>query len=1046
MSNLDNQLEGNKNSIERIERPEIITDTTKSGQETIRQTATEITETKKLVTTAVTHVTTSIAKSVQEKPTLPVLKVREKILDTVKNNIITIITAETGAGKSTQVPQFLLDDGYQVIVTQPRRLAAKSLAQRVAYERGLKLGGEVGFHTAEEKEAGTNTKLLFCTDGLQLVKELTGYGAKGNKIALVLDEVHEWNLNIETLVAWVKKQMSQGVEMKIVLMSATLNSNELAKYFNSNGQTAPVIEVEGKLFPIEESQIQPESMINTIIDLARQGRNILVFQPGKKEIEQTIEQLKGKVDAEIFPLHGDLDPSEQQKVFKHYIKPKIIVSTNVAQTSITIDDIDAVVDTGIERRIETIDGVESLLLKNISQADCKQRRGRAGRTKEGVYVLCSNSTLSSRDEFSKPEILRLRLDQMVLRLSANDLDATNLEFFHQPDRTKIIEAKNTLIALGAMTEDGQVTKIGRDIAKLPISVNTGRMILEAIKFKCVDDIITIAACIEVGGINDRSNNWRSLTQENTSDLLAQLDLFNKANKMNKSQLAENGIHIKAFFRAKEIRRHLLKAVMSSKLKNQIQSTNKSREAILKCITAGMVDQLYGKQGDRYYSQEQSGRILGKESVIQSSDWIVGIPKNISFTDRRGRPGTLSILTMCSAIKIEWLLEMAPHLVNKETGSFYWNMETQEVSFYEHVSFNNIRVAENIKKAEINDKSIEIFLENLYLNYVDSEISNELRKYYQELENRLESLYLRSNGKSYKYNRDDVLALYRRILGKYQITSLKKFKEVMQDKVDIEELKIKLEDCISREEIDIIEKENPLRVNIKGQEYEISYSFRDSYDISKGTFAYINISLEDVLKLENQDIASIFSNGRILYFKITDNYNFNGINTLQTIKDKHKNYKISNAWNSFIYEEGRDKEIQLDENNQFPDLPEKIIFEEDTQSIAFPGFYEYYGSYFIKWFKTKEEAEQSSNKALHHRDQLILQNVKPQIKELINDINNIKDNISQGNEEFNLLSRQINEAEQEFDSYFDDLEKMKLLKQSLFELLNNFKNIISTIHK
>ncbi len=1039
MSNTAKESKEDQIIAEQREIAQPITDTINRNGETSVQNFTEILNTANLVTTAVKEVTTGSIAKAPEKPTLPILEIKRKILDTIKNNIVTIITAETGAGKSTQVPQFLLDDGYQVIVTQPRRLAAKSLAQRVAYERGEKLGGDVGFHTAEERVASPNTKLLFCTDGLQLVKELTGQGVKGRKMALVLDEVHEWNLNIETLIAWVKKQVKQGVDIKIVLMSATLNSNELAKYFDNDGQNAPVIEVEGKLFTIKESQINPDSMTSTIIDLAGQKRNVLVFQPGKKEIEKTIEQLKGKVDAEILPLHGDLDPSEQQKVFKHYSKPKIIVSTNVAQTSITIDDIDAVVDTGVERRIETISGVESLLLKDISQADCKQRRGRAGRTKEGIYVLCSNSNLSSRDEFSIPEILRLRLDQMVLRLSANGLDATNLEFFHQPDKAKIIEAKNTLIALGAMTKDGQITKIGRDIAKLPIAVNTGRMVLEAIKHKCVDEVITIAACLEVGGINDKSNNWRSLTQENTSDLLAQLDLFNKASKMDKNQLAENGIHMKAFFRAKEIRKHLFKAIVSSVLKNQIQSTNKSREAILKSITAGMVDHLYQRQGgEYYYGKEQDSRLLGKESVIGRSDWIVGIPKNISFTDRRGRPGTLSILTMCSAVKIEWLLEMAPHLISKENGKFFWNRVSQEVSFYEYISFNKTKVAENLKEAEISNESLEVFIENLYENNVGSAISNELAEYYRDLRNKLESLYLRSNGATKRILKEDILNLFRNILGQYQITSLKKFEEVMQDKVDIEELKLKIEDYISQEEIETIEKENPLRANIKGQEFDISYSFRNSYDISKGTFAYINIKLEEVVELEEQDIGAVFADDRILYFKIIDNYSFNSIYTLQSIKDSFRNHKISYAWDNFIYGEGKDKVIQLNENNKFPELPEKRIFEEYTQSIAYPGFYEYYGNYFIKWFKTEEEAEQSSKKSFNHRDQLLLSDIKYQIKELFKDIFTTKKKIRSEDENFQLLSIELNKAEQEFDSYYDSLERMKLLIENLKLIKVNFE--------
>ncbi len=443
---------------------------------------------------------------------LPVIGYEDSILATVKESAVTIITAETGAGKSTQVPQFLANAGYRVIVTQPRRLAARALAQRVAQEMKTRLGDRVGFRTAEDRSDSAATEVLFVTDGLQLVRELAGQGGTGRKTVLVLDEVHEWNLNIEVLIAWAKSRIT-GDDLKVVLMSATLDADRLAFYYTG----APVISVPGRLFPVEKKSAAARDLVVEAVSLARQGRNVLVFQPGKREIADTVGQIERELGekALVLPLHGELEPAEQQRCFASPPtgKVKVIVSTNVAQTSVTIADIDAVVDSGIERRVELVDGIEGLYLKPISQADCSQRAGRAGRTKAGVYVLCSETSMTDRQPFPTAEILRSRLDQMVLRLAVQGFDATALDFFHQPDRETLAEARRALIALGAMNRDGSVTKIGRRMARFSVSCEFARMLIEAERLGVVEQVATIAACLEAGDIRGRRTSGGRLRRK-----------------------------------------------------------------------------------------------------------------------------------------------------------------------------------------------------------------------------------------------------------------------------------------------------------------------------------------------------------------------------------------------------------------------------------------------------------------------------------------------------------------------------------------------------
>lgn len=629
---------------------------------------------------------------------LPVEDFREEILETVNSHPAVIIMAETGAGKTTQVPQYLAEAGYRVVVTQPRRLAATSVALRVAEEMEVEIGGrEVGYRTAYES-CDNHSQILFCTDGLQLVREITG---AGRAQVLVIDEVHEWNLNIETLVAWAKKRVADGCDFKVVLMSATLDVKALSVFFDN----CPIIEVPGRLFPVEEKQSMSKPAAEAI-QLAKAGRNVLVFQPGKKEIEDTMSEIKTALgeSAVVLPLHGQLEYAEQRACFKAYHQPKVVVSTNVAQTSVTIPDIDAVVDSGQERRIELCDGIEGLYLKDISDADCKQRAGRAGRTKEGVYILCGKA--EDRPAFSTAEIQRVRLDQLVLRLAASGFDATELTFFHQPERSVLQEAKRALIALGAMMADGKVTKIGHLMAKLPCSVQYARMIVEANRLGVVDDVLTIAAILEIGGLRDKTDAWREHTQEKTSDLLAELDLWNAGRGMRNGELKEMGIFSKAYYKAKEIRSHLGQMAHS-----HVQfGTTGNREDILRACVAGMVDHLYRSQGYGDYRNDGGERQRDNKSVVTSSpDWIVGLPRDIQFKDRRGYSRTLKLVTMISKVDPAWLVEVAPQLVEKKTGlNPRFDQEKDSVVSTTEVYFNGQKVKDEVVADSEHPQAKDVF--------------------------------------------------------------------------------------------------------------------------------------------------------------------------------------------------------------------------------------------------------------------------------------------------------------------------------------------------
>ncbi len=623
---------------------------------------------------------------------LPIADFREKIVGAVHASQATIITAETGAGKSTQVPQFLAEAGYEVVVTQPRVVAARSVSEwvrdEVVAKRGDAFADFVGYRTSRERKDSVNNQILFATDGLQLVRELSGHGV-GKKQALVLDEVHEWNENMEVLVAWAKQRMNDDPNFKVVVMSATMEAGPLATYFADGKREVPVIDVPGRTFEVKKEE--GGDVADQAIKMAKEGKNTLVFVPGKAEISKVIAEIEraNVPGATALPLHGSLEPAEQRRVFAKYPGVKIIVATNVAQTSITIEDIDAVVDSGLERRNEVKNGVEGLFLHPISQADCLQRAGRAGRTKAGEYVLAQLDNnpfmpLADREEYGTPEILRTRLDGMVLRLAKNDFDAAAMDFFHSKDKhgrditPEIAVAKERLRNLGALREDGSVTQIGRDMERMPVESHYARMMIEARKYgpEVQMQLAALIAVQTTDGIVQRGTRnkpcqeqWRALLNNNfnDSDMIKQLEVFVAAQKMSDKEKRDHDLYVKAFSRANDAFRQLRSV---EKLQNQDLSapTAEQRAQLIKCIISGMVDNLYIQGYNGHANAKGDTREVSQRSIIQPGKMVVGTPFDLQITTSRGLK-TLNLLEGPTNVpSVDVLREVAPQLfVEKYVG-------------------------------------------------------------------------------------------------------------------------------------------------------------------------------------------------------------------------------------------------------------------------------------------------------------------------------------------------------------------------------------------
>jgi HrpA-like RNA helicase len=686
--------------------------------------------------------------------TLPVCAQAQEIVESVNNHQVTIITAETGAGKSTQVPQFLAEAGYRkIIITQPRILAARNLCLRVRQEyswrKQVDCTNLVGYRTAHEQDDSPDNVILYCTDGLQLVRELTGSGTRDKQV-LILDEIHEWNENMEVLLAWAKKRCTEDSHFKLVLMSATIESSVLASFF---GDYTPIT-VPGRSYPVEFGY--SNNLYHAVEEeLATPGANILVFLPGKSEIEQAVKVIQTMgYKVPIIPLHSQLEAEDQQKAFAHHESGKIVLATNIAQTSITIDDIDIVIDSGLERRIEIRSAVEGLFISETSKADCMQRAGRAGRTKNGKYILAKlgqmpATPLSARADYGVPEIMRKHIDRLVLRLASAGLDIEQLEFFHSPSKTAISRAKSTLTSLGAL-KDGQLTDVGKAMERFPVESPYARMLVQAkaLPPETLAKLATIIAIQEVGGIvkgGPRATGWQIFTRQKKSDLLAQYDVYLRLPELKDYELEPYGIVPKNVEKAREVAERLYELLRIKEpdieLTTPLESINElEEEQILKCIVAGQLHQLWtiGLDGYATHIITKQKRELSSNTIIRRTKLCVGTPFDLEIASGEGR-STLHLLNDLTAVDPFWLSELAPNDFGLRPGKFEYDPHLGALSTRIVLEHQGMSIDTNSHSALENNKSNRRLFVSLFARWVARQLEVEKKSLHISIARRLPNI-------------------------------------------------------------------------------------------------------------------------------------------------------------------------------------------------------------------------------------------------------------------------------------------------------------------
>ena len=439
---------------------------------------------------------------------LPVSQKKQEILEAVRDHQVVIVAGETGSGKTTQLPKICMElgRGLKGLIghTQPRRLAARTVANRIAEELQSEPGGCIGYKVRFSDHVSENTMVKLMTDGI-LLAEIQQDRLLMQYDTIIIDEAHERSLNIDFLLGYLKELLPRRPDLKIIITSATIDPERFSKHFNN----APIIEVSGRTYPVEvryrpiveeaddTERDQLQAIFDAVDELGREGPgDILIFMSGEREIRDTADALN-KLDlrhTEVLPLYARLSNSEQNRVFQPHSGRRIVLATNVAETSLTVPGIKYVIDPGTARisRYSYRTKVQRLPIEPVSQASANQRKGRCGRVSEGICIrLYSEDDFLSRPEFTDPEILRTNLASVILQMTALGLgDIAAFPFVEAPDKRNIQDGVRLLEELGAITTDAQataykLTPLGRQLSQLPVDPRLARMVLEAQKHGCV---------------------------------------------------------------------------------------------------------------------------------------------------------------------------------------------------------------------------------------------------------------------------------------------------------------------------------------------------------------------------------------------------------------------------------------------------------------------------------------------------------------------------------------------------------------------------------
>ena len=653
---------------------------------------------------------------------LPIAAKRDEIKKALQENQVLVIAGETGSGKTTQLPKICLELGRGqhglIAHTQPRRIAARSVASRVAEEVGTPLGGLVGYQVRFEDQSDANTLVKLMTDGI-LLAETQHDRLLERYDTIIVDEAHERSLNIDFLLGYLKTLLHRRPELKLIITSATIDLERFSKHFDD----APIIEVSGRTYPVdtwyrplaseqdeegnrvEDDLTVDQAILATLDEIAhferREGKgpgDVLVFLPGEREIRDAAEILRKAQlrHTEILPLYARLSPAEQQRIFQSHAGRRVVLATNVAETSLTVPGIRYVIDSGTARisRYSYRAKVQRLPIEAVSQASANQRKGRCGRVEPGICVrLYSEEDFNARPAFTDPEILRTNLAAVILQMLHLRLGAIDaFPFIEPPDGKAISDGFNLLQELSAVNRENQLTPLGRQLARLPVDPRLGRMLLEGARLGSLQEVLIVASALSVQDPRERpperqqaADQAHAQWKDPDSDFAALVNLW-RGFEEQRQALTANPLRnwcrkqFLNYLRLREWRdAHRQLGLICRDLQLAVNKEPADFPRLHKAILSGLLSQIGQKteEGDyqgarqrRFWVHPSSG--LGRKRP----QWIMGA-ELVETTKLYAR--------MVAKIEPDWIEPLAGHLIKKNHFEPHWEKKRGQVVAFEQIT-------------------------------------------------------------------------------------------------------------------------------------------------------------------------------------------------------------------------------------------------------------------------------------------------------------------------------------------------------------------------
>ncbi|PAV27004.1 ATP-dependent RNA helicase HrpA [Tamilnaduibacter salinus] len=655
---------------------------------------------------------------------LPVSERVEDIRRVIAGHQVVIIAGETGSGKTTQIPKICLEAGRGqrglIGHTQPRRIAARSVADRIAEEVGESVGNRIGYQVRFTDRSSPDTLVKLMTDGI-LLSDIQHDRFLDRYDTIIIDEAHERSLNIDFLLGYLRKLLPRRPDLKVIITSATIEVDRFSQFFHD----APVLEVSGRTYPVDvryrplagegddRDQGWPDAVVDVMSEIEDYERaekqppgDVLVFLPGEREIRELSKELRHADlrHTEVLPLYSRLSNREQNRVFQSHPGRRIVLSTNVAETSLTVPGIRYVIDTGVARisRYSVRSKIQRLPVEPISQASANQRKGRCGRVAPGIcFRLYDENDFVSRPEFTDPEILRTNLASVILQMAVSGLgDIRDFPFLERPENKLINDGYKLLEELGAVDRKRRLTRMGRTMARLPVDPRLARMLVAGSEQGSLPEMLVIIAGLSIQDPRERPQDKQQAADQAhapfndpESDFNTLLNVWH-AHEEQRQALSQNQLrkwcqrNFLSYMRMREwrdIHRQLTLLCREQKLMPEGASENASYPAIHKAVLAGLLGQVAMKYEKREYLATRNRKVMlfpGSKVAKKPPKWIVA--GEIVETSR-------VFARMIARIEPEWVEPLAGHVVRRHYFEPHWERKRAQVVGYERVSLYGLDV-------------------------------------------------------------------------------------------------------------------------------------------------------------------------------------------------------------------------------------------------------------------------------------------------------------------------------------------------------------------